>query len=48
MGNEEVPAISYLNHPTREPFRPEVDQYNWKQFVPTKDDIKARSPYKEL
>ena len=48
MDNEDVPATSYLNHPTRKPFCPEVEQYNAKQFVPTKADLEAKSPYKEL
>lgn len=46
--NEEVPAASYLNHPTRKPFSPEVEQYIARQFVPTKADLEAKSPYKEL
>ena len=48
MDDEEAPAASYLNHPTRAPYRPETFQYDAKQFVPTKADMEAKSPYKEL
>ncbi|KAH9838710.1 uncharacterized protein C8Q71DRAFT_752552 [Rhodofomes roseus] len=45
---EEKSDLSALNHPLKEPYRPEVEQYIAKQYVETDEDRMAQSPIKEI
>ncbi|KAH9917244.1 uncharacterized protein B0H18DRAFT_40293 [Fomitopsis serialis] len=48
VGDEGLSSSAALNYSLKEPYFPEIEQYNAKHFVETEADLRAESPVKEI